>query len=111
MVIALGRQEGSGETLAVLVESLRTALAADPAARERFEDSLLAADYLDVHATRYADHGYLVRSARLFRVGRGFPRIVESILPEGTGDVSYGLSVAACQPHAVDMAELRAALL
>lgn len=111
MVIALDRQEGSGETLPVLVDSLRAALGPDPAARERFEDALMAAAYLDVHATRYADHGYLVRSERLFRVGQGFPRIVESGLPEGIGDVNYGLSVAACQPHAVDVAELRTALI
>ncbi len=111
MVIVLDRQEGSGETLPDVVDSLRTVLAANPVAREQFEDALLTADYLDVHATRYADHGYFVRSVVLFRVGQGFPRIMESSLPEGIGDVNYGLSVAACQSYAADMAELRAMLI
>jgi hypothetical protein len=45
---------------------------------------------------------YEQRSLRWFRVGEVFPRITESMLPEGIGDAAYTLSLAACKEFAVD---------
>ncbi|MBI1760663.1 MAG: PD-(D/E)XK motif protein [Acidobacteria bacterium] len=73
LVIALDLREGSGETPLDLVASLRARPATDPAERERFEDALLAAGYIDAHASRYADSGYRVRSEKLFQVRGAFP--------------------------------------
>lgn len=109
-VIALDQREGSGETLPALVASLRARLTTDPETQERFEDMLLSAGYLDAHASRYAEQGYFVRLEKLYRVRRGFPRLVESDLPVGVGDTNYGLNLAACEPYVVDMSELKSAL-
>src|SRR5882672_5698196 len=46
-VIALEMHDGNGETLTAMIASLRAMLAADTAARERFEDKLLTIGYLD----------------------------------------------------------------
>ncbi len=100
-VIALETREGGGETLPAMVASLRAKLAVDGTALERFEDELLAYGYLDAHAARYAERGYLVRSEKLFRVKRGFPKLTERDLPIGVGDVGYRLAVAACERFVV----------
>ena len=106
-VIALDVRDGGGETLPSLVASLRAGLARDPAAQEQLEDGLLLAGYLDSHVGRYADRGYLVRSETVLHVRSGFPMLAERSLPAGIGDVSYGLSVAACEPFAMSAAELK----
>jgi len=106
----LEAHEGGPATLPALVTQVRTALGAWPAVRELFEDALLAARYLDLHAPRYASIGYAVRQADTFRVGPGFPRIIERDLPPGVGDASYKLSLAACTGFAVSIENLAAAL-
>jgi hypothetical protein len=100
-VVALETRDGGGETLPALVASLRSTLAGEAAARETLEDGLLAYGYLDAHAGRYAERGYLVRSEATFHVRRGFPRLVEKGLPTGVGEVSYGLSLAAVEPFVI----------
>ena len=109
-VTALDVTDAGGETLPAMVASLRIAMASEPAAREQFEDELLMAGFLDAHALRYSARGYTVRSASSFRVGPGFPCLVEAQMPVGVGDVSYALSVAACEPFKVSDADVNAAL-
>jgi hypothetical protein len=109
-VVALDVRDGGGETLPAMVASLRDKLTVEAAAREAFEDGLLAYGYLDVHASKYADSGYVVRSQSSYRVKRGFPRIVERNLPAGVGDASYGLAVVACAAFAVSAEEVGKAL-
>ncbi len=109
-VVALNVREGRGESLPALVTAVRSAIAADAAGRESFEDSLLAAGYHDAHAPRYLGRGYVVRSQRSFRVKRGFPAIVEGDLARGVGAVTYGLAIEACGRFAVDGAKMVAAL-
>ena len=106
-VIALDARDGSGEALPTMVAAVRAKLASDTAAREQFEDELLATGYFDAHAARYADRGYTVRAVGFFRVGPKFPRLVEADMPSGVGDANYALSVAACEPFAVAPGDLR----
>lgn len=110
-VLALEAHEGGAATLPAAVAELRAALAAWPAARETFEDTLLAAGYLDRDAPRYATPGYALRQTQSFRVQGDFPRIVEAALPQGIGEASYSLSLAACAAHLVAHAEIAAALV
>jgi Putative PD-(D/E)XK family member, (DUF4420) len=110
-VVALEVREGGGETLPALVASLRSELTADPTAQEQFEDELLLSGYLDAHASRYSERGYIVRSETTFQVKSGFPRLVEKDLPKGVGDVKYGLVVAACAPFALKAPRLTSVLV
>jgi hypothetical protein len=96
-VIALDAREGGGETLPNLIVSIRSKLAGQGAVEEQFEDGLLQWGYLEAHTTRYSERGYIVRSEKVFRIKRGFPRVVEKDLPVGVGAVEYGLSIAACE--------------
>lgn len=108
-VTALDVRDGAGRTLPALVAELRTAMASDPSAAEQFEDELLAAGYFDVHAPRYSTRGYTVRFMNSFCVQPGFPCLVETSLPTGIGDVSYSLSIAACDSFKVDVSNIQTA--
>ena len=101
---------GAGETLPVLVEDLRRRLAAEAGALEAFDDHLLDAGYLDSHAPRYEGRRFSLRRELTFRIERGFPRLVERDLPEGLGDVSYALSLAACRDFSVAPGEMTGGL-
>lgn len=105
-VIALEAVERDAVTLPALVQRVRSALSLWPPAQEQFEDALLAARYLDLHAARYERVGYAVRRESTFRIGSGFPRIVEADLPPGIGDASYLLSLSACEGFSVPRAAL-----
>ena len=100
-VLIIESRENNAATLPCLVESLRSQLAAHQTLREVFEDALLASGYMDAHAGLYSGHGYLVRAAHGYRVRKKFPRLVETTLPSGVGDVNYAISLAACEPFLV----------
>jgi hypothetical protein len=100
-VLVLEAHEDAALTLPAIVERMRAELANEPAELEIFEASLMESGYFDVHSPRYAAVGYAVRSEHWFEVGAGFPCLVEQSLPPGIGDVSYGLSLAACTDFAV----------
>jgi hypothetical protein len=106
---ALAEREGAGEALPVTVAKLR-ALLAGTAAAELFEDRLLQAGYLDVHAPLYETTGWIARGCSDFAVKKGFPRIVEKDLPPGVGSLRYALALAACEPYAVTAEVLRRAI-
>jgi hypothetical protein len=109
-VLMLETHEGGPATLPALVAQLRAMLEPWPATREVFEDALLAARYLDSHAPRYVATGYAVRQADTFRVGAGFPRIIEANLPSGIGDANYQLSLAACTAFSAPISAITDAL-
>ena len=106
-VVALDSRENGGESLSTLIASLRTLFKTDKMVEEQFEDALLVAGYLDTHAFRYAEPGYLVRSEKTFRVNHGFPRVIEEGLPIGIGDVNYGLAITACAAFSLEPATLK----
>ena len=104
--LSLEPLRGTGETLPQIIAALRASLPDDSDARTKFEDALLEAGYLNTHAARYGAIGYGIREENLFQVREGFPRIVESDLRGGVGDVSYSISVAECRHFAVTFAAL-----
>jgi hypothetical protein len=83
------------------VNDLREKVSSDVEALDGFNGKLVEGGYLDAHAPRYSS-AYEQRSLRWFRVREGFPRITESMLPDGIGDATYTLSLAACKEFAVD---------
>lgn len=99
--LSLDSREGGGETLPTIVKAARGLVADDAVAAAAFEDALFLAGYLDCHAPAYERAGYTVREANFFDVVDGFPRIVESDLRNGVGDVRYTISVAECRNYRV----------
>jgi hypothetical protein len=97
--VSLDISMADGESLNDIVASLRESLAAHDLARQALDDHLWQAGYLDEHADRYETAKYNIRAYRVFHVRDGFPRIVESDLRPGIGDVHYAVSVAECMHY------------
>lgn len=99
-----------GQSLPALIADIRTQLSTDLIALASFNDRLLARGWLDAHASRYEGRRWTVRGERTYRVQLGFPRLVEVDLPTGVGDVSFAVSLTACEPFAVPESGMLAAV-
>jgi hypothetical protein len=97
--LSLEERHLQGDSLVTLVEDVRRALASQA---DRFTDLLADAGYLDVHAVRYSQLGYVIKARRSFHVRDTFPRILERELRNGVGDVRYVIQLGACAPFEVD---------
>lgn len=101
--VRLDESEPHGLSLPDLIAQLRLRLAHDEPAARLFDERVMLADYLDVHASLYEGRRYRVSSTRWFRVRGEFPRLTEANLPAGVGDISY--SVIADDLSAWEMGE------
>lgn len=104
--LSLDVRQGGGETLPVIIASVRSLLEAAATAREEFENRLFEVGYLDSHASRYGHTGYTIRAMNYFKVEGDFPRIVEADLRNGIGDVRYTISVAECKRFTIAEADV-----
>jgi hypothetical protein len=104
--LSLDVRQGQGETLPEMVASVRLLVAEDAISRDELENLLFEIGYLDIHATRYESVGYTIREHNYFRVGEDFPKIIESDLRNGVGDVRYTISVAECKRFSVPESEV-----
>lgn len=95
-----------GQSLPSLVTAMRTTLGDDAQTLSLFNDLLFHRGWLDEHAPRYENHRLTVRNELSYRVQSGFPRLIESNLPSGVGDVNFALSLAACVPFAIPLSEM-----
>jgi len=93
-VLLLGELDGA-PTLPRLVSDLDRLLQDEPGATSAYRDGLRSAGYLDAHADHYTT-GYVYRSFRCFGVREGFPRILDTDIPEGVGDVRFTIAMSAC---------------
>ncbi len=89
--ISLEVQRQNGETLNAMVDSLIEILKVDTAALSEFKAKLIRARYFAAHRNTYEDYGYQQRKETFYKVEGKFPRIEESIVPSGVGDVRYSI--------------------
>lgn len=97
----------TGETLAEAVKTIRAVAADTFEASQRLEDRLRAVGYFDIHEVKYQSPHYLVHAFNVFRVQENFPRLTPVALPPGVGNVTYKLTVSACEPFRVAESEIR----
>jgi hypothetical protein len=107
--VSLDTHRGAGVTLPVLIDDLREWLHSKVSASS-FEERLFEAGFLDAHRDLYENPGYTVRESNFFHVAEDFPRIVESDLPPGVGDVHYSVAVAECKHFLVEAESVMAEL-
>jgi hypothetical protein len=100
---SLDAHRDAGVSLPGLIEDLRARIGADDG--QLLEERLFQAGYIDAHRPLYENPGYTVRETNFFRVVDAFPRIVESELRQGVGDLSYSIAVASCRPFEVQAAD------
>src|SRR5262249_51123112 len=95
-----------GESLRAAVKSLRELLGPSVFASLQFNQLLLQAGYLDVHADRY-ESPLQTRSRHFFEVTEGFPRLVGSDLPNGVADLRYSILLSECRRFEVSESEIQ----
>ena len=92
--LSIMNSKGNGETLNELIDNIRALL--DVSEKGEFNMKLNQADYLDSERELYDSNKYVFRQEGFYKVEGEFPRIIESDLREGVGDVEYSISLSAC---------------
>jgi hypothetical protein len=88
--------DGPGQSLLGIISTIRKELSGEATMLALFNDRLLEAGWLDAMAPRYESRRWTLRSEHTYRVTGGFPRITESGVAPGIGDVSYAISLHSC---------------
>lgn len=104
--LLLERLVAGGMSLPELVAAIRKDLQADLDAALLFSELLLQSGYTDSDAGHYTAR-FALRSQHFFDVRDNFPRIVESDLRPGVGDVHYSILYSECERYAVTEVETR----
>jgi hypothetical protein len=100
--MSLESMQHSGETLNNIVDSVLEILKADMAALNEFKSKLIEAGFIDQHRHLYAETGYFIRQNVFYKVEGEFPRIVESDVRNGVGDVKYTIIISQCQDYIIN---------
>ena len=100
-VVALKME--AGRTLPEIVGHVR-ALVRDgaPTHVQAFEDRVLAAGFVDAHASLY-DSTFSVHSLVLYRVSNGFPRLTRETVPLGISECCYDVVLKAAAPFRIEI--------
>lgn len=94
--LSLQETQNHGDTLPNLIDNIRKTIEIQYGPVSEFETQLFKSGYLDRHRDHYQKTGYHDRNIRIFHVRDEFPRIIESDLKHGVGDVHYTIDLAAC---------------
>lgn len=91
----------SGESLPELVNEIRKQLESEVAAYSLFNAKLFEAGYHQYHESIYNARRYKIRKDNFYRVNDKFPRIKESELREGVGNVKYTISISSFENYKI----------
>lgn len=97
--ISLEKVQESGETLNHIIASINDLLATDSIASNRFKSKLYEAGYFDHHIGLYDSTGYFIRQDTFYKVEDNFPRIQETEIRSGVGDVKYSIILSQCEAY------------
>lgn len=89
----------NGETLPDRINKLRRSLENEPAALSKFNEKLITAGYFDEDEALYAFRAYKLRDESIYRIEGDFPRIKESDLRGGVGNLTYSVVLSACAAY------------
>ena len=104
--LSLEIREEVGETLNEAVMSIRELLSDNYQVANSFEFKLLQSGYFDSHRSIYSSSAYSIRQLRIYQITEGFPRITESQITGGVGDVRYSIVVSDDVPWSIRENEL-----
>jgi hypothetical protein len=99
--ISLELRQLAGETLNQIVDSIGESLESDYSAYNQFKSKLIEAGFFDHHRHIYEDIGYFIREDDYYMVRNQFPRIEESDIRNGVGDVKYSIIVSQCNDYKI----------
>lgn len=89
--LSLEEQQKNGETLNALIDEIFDMLNSDVASQTQFRIMISRVGYFNHHRNLYDKKGYIIRQAAYYLVKDEFPRIEESEVRKGVGDVKYSI--------------------
>lgn len=108
--MSLEVREGFGKTLNQIINEIIEVLENSPAALNSFRLKLLEIGYFEHHHDLYKSTGYSIRQTICYQITEDFPRITESMIPSGIGDVKYSLVISVNENWLVDISEIITAI-
>jgi hypothetical protein len=100
--ISLEVQQQSGESLNDLVDSVIELLNAEIAVQTQFRSKVLQGGYFFHHRALYDNTGYHIRHESFYEVRDHFPRIEESDIRNGVGEVNYSIVLSSYSEYIVN---------
>ena len=88
-------------TLPALVREIYTQIQDDPIATFQFQIKLAKYGYNEALAEKYTI-GFSLFDVKFFEIVENFPRLLQTNLPNGVGDLKYSVVVAACMPFEIE---------
>jgi len=104
--LSLDVRQGHGETLNDIVNVLNVIFRSNSVVSNTFQMKLMEANYFDIHSDLYRETGYTIRQENIYLVTENFPKITETQVPSGVGDVHYTLIVPANNEWTVSKEQL-----
>lgn len=108
--LSLKELNDNGETLPAIIDIIRKICDSCTGVTSTFNELLFHAGYLDDYRNIYENRGYADRSSHIFLVNSGFPRVTESQLISGVGDVRYSINLSSCIPFSLSEEEFRSSI-
>lgn len=100
--ISLEKSNEGGETLISIIESISKILRDNYLALNKFFAKLYEYGCFEIHYENYLKTGYHIRKDNFYLVDENFPRIEESDLRIGVGDVNYSIILSHCSGFVQD---------
>jgi hypothetical protein len=104
--ISLEQQQNSGETLNDIIDSVIDILRTEIIALNKFKSKIYEVGYFDLQRNFYEFIGYHIRQDVFYKVEKNFPRIEESDLRIGVGDVKYSIILSQCESFSISESEV-----
>jgi len=100
--ISLEQMQKSGETLNDIVDSVIAILETDVIAANKFKSKIYEVGYFELQRSLYDGKGYFIRQDIFYKIENDFPRIQESEIRVGVGDVKYSIILSQCTTFIID---------
>jgi len=104
--LSLEQMQNSGETLNDIVDSIIAILQNDTLALNKYKAKIYEVGYFDLQRNLYETVGYHIRQDVFYKVEHDFPRIQESEIRVGVGDVKYSIILSQCTTFIIDENEV-----
>jgi len=104
--LSLDVRVGNGVSLNALIDEVSELKTYNTMASNLFQLKLLESGYYDIHKPLYDEIGYTIRQENIYRVLGSFPRITESQIPIGVGDVKYSIVLSESEEWRIDQQTL-----
>jgi hypothetical protein len=104
--ISLEQQQNSGESLNDIVDSIADILRSETVALNKFKSKIYEVGYFELQRNLYEKIGYHIRQDVYYTIENDFPRIEESDIRSGVGDVEYSIIISQCEPFQINEADV-----